>query len=102
LFTLPAGDHFVSITADNEDSNVLLDGLTTTVTPEPNSLLLLGTGIIAAAGALRKKLAAYIFVPIFEPPKTGSLTRCLRTREGISLYELLPGPKEQLGNAAAS
>jgi hypothetical protein len=58
FFTLPAGDHFVSVTADNEDSNVLLDGLTTTATPEPNSLLLFGTGIIAAAGAVRRKLAA--------------------------------------------
>ncbi|HWZ00781.1 MAG TPA: PEP-CTERM sorting domain-containing protein [Edaphobacter sp.] len=58
FFTLPAGDHFVTITADREGSSVLLDGLTTTATPEPNSLLLFGTGIIAAAGAVRRKLAA--------------------------------------------
>jgi hypothetical protein len=57
-FTKPLGDQFVTITADREDSNVLLDGLTTTATPEPNSLLLFGTGIIAAAGVVRKKLAA--------------------------------------------
>jgi hypothetical protein len=57
-FTLPAGDQFVTITADREGSNVLLDGLTTTATPEPNSLLLFGTGIVAAAGVVRRKLAA--------------------------------------------
>jgi PEP-CTERM motif len=57
-FIRPLGDQFVSITADRAGSNVLLDGLTTTATPEPNSLLLFGTGIIAAAGAVRRKLAA--------------------------------------------
>jgi hypothetical protein len=58
FFTKPLGDQFVTITADREGSNVLLDGLTTTATPEPNSLLLFGTGIVAAAGVVRRKLAA--------------------------------------------
>ncbi len=61
LFTAPLGDRFVSIQADGgveSLNNVLLDSLVTTATPEPSSLMLLGTGILGAAGVIRRKLGA--------------------------------------------
>lgn len=48
------GDGTLKITATS--GNVLIDSLTATTIPEPSSLLLLGTGVFAMAGAVRKKL----------------------------------------------
>ena len=50
---------YVSIQTDRPGSTVLVDGLTTTSpVPEPGSLVLLGSGIVAGAGMIRRKLFA--------------------------------------------
>lgn len=58
---ISTSDKFISIQANgNSDSsnNVLLDSLTTASTPEPSSLILLGTGILGLAGVVRRKISA--------------------------------------------
>ncbi len=60
-FATPAfvkGARYVSIQTDRPGSTVLLDGLTTTnPVPEPSAFVLLGSGLLAGAGMIRRKLA---------------------------------------------
>ncbi|MDQ2832899.1 MAG: PEP-CTERM sorting domain-containing protein [Acidobacteriota bacterium] len=58
--SLTKTDRYISIEGDGTPAsgNVLLDSLSYSPVPEPSSLLLFGTGILSAAGVIRRKLAA--------------------------------------------
>ena len=59
-FTISPTDTYLDITETTEGGNILLSSLsfTTATTPEPSSLVLLGSGILSPAGAVRRKLKA--------------------------------------------
>jgi len=59
-FTVSPTDTYLDITETGDGGNVLLSSLsfTTAATPEPSSLVLLGSGILGMAGVVRRKLKA--------------------------------------------
>jgi hypothetical protein len=62
VLSKPTGDNYVSVTGlgpADANHNVLLDSMTTvSPTPEPSSLFLLGSGILGAAGVIRRRFVA--------------------------------------------
>jgi hypothetical protein len=55
-YTAPAGDYFITYGVANQDDTVFDSGLAYTATPEPGTLVLLGSGILALVGFVRRKV----------------------------------------------